>query len=474
MIANTALAPGDLLLGKYRVERVLGQGGMGSVFSARHIELAELYAIKVMLPNALGNQDAEERFLREARIAAKLESEHVARVFDVGRADDGSLFMVMEHLKGRDLKAHLAERRRLPSEEAITYVRQACEALAEAHEMGIVHRDIKPANLFLTHKRKNPTPFIKILDFGISKELQPAEGQDLTKTGTMLGSPLYMSPEQMLYSRKVDARTDIWSLGVVLYELVTGVVPFSGETFTHVVHSVMSLEPEPIQTFVADLPAALDVVIQRCLQKDAAERYPSVDELSAALEKVLKNEPVERSSSNSFVHKSLADTESAGRAGAELSLSDARKSEQPMVTLRNAPPIASNEMPSPSRRTTHVGIVVIGAMAAVGVAVLGVRWSNGAGAKPAGTAPTEQPQDAPQRAGTAVVETSVPKPVTSASNDGVGPSLGSSTDVLPSPAKTTVRSSSVKPLPSSDDRTAPAPTIPSTDPSATRRRRTLL
>lgn len=283
----TMPSPGDILLGKYCVERVLGQGGMGTVVAARHIELGELYAIKVMLPDIMDKHDAVNRFLREARASARLKSDHVARVHDISRPDDGLLFMVMEYLEGTDLKTHLASHGRLPTDEAITYVLQACEAIAEAHEKEIVHRDIKPANLFLTRKPKTGAPLVKVLDFGISKQLNPAPGSDLTKTGAMLGSPLYMSPEQMTHARNVDARTDIWSLGVVLYELVTGKVPFEGETLTQVVHSVMNVAPKPIRAHVPDVSPSLEAVIQRCLAKNPEGRYPNVEALQKALEQVL-------------------------------------------------------------------------------------------------------------------------------------------------------------------------------------------
>jgi len=500
---NAALASGDLLLGKYRIERALGQGGMGGVFAARHVELGELYAIKVMLPNTRASQEAVERFLREARIAAKLESEHVARVFDVGRADDGTLFMVMEHLKGRDLKAYLAERGRLPCEEAITYVRQACEALAEAHEMGIVHRDIKPANLFLAQKRKKTTPHIKVVDFGVSKELQAEPGQDLTKSGTMLGSPLYMSPEQMVYTRKVDARTDIWSLGVVLYELVTGVVPFPGETLTQVVHGVMSLEPAPVQALVADLPVGLDVVIKRCLQKEPEQRYGSVEELSAALGKVLNNEPVadlvagegladtvrvgasdggvayelevtDVGSSNSFVHKPLPRVRDSRNIGGEFDpeteprVRDSRKiepREHPTApTLRNAPALASNASPSPRRNAAHVVIVVAGAIAAVSMIALGIR----------------EPHRASSLASAQPLPTTVPNPppvMVIASNEPVAPLTSSSEAAAPLPAKvptSVVRSSPAKPPASENAPALTPPPLPSMEPTGTRRKRTLL
>jgi len=280
-------APGDVICNKYRVERVLGQGGMGAVVAARHLELGELYAIKLMLPGLLGNAEAINRFLREARACARLKGDHVARVHDVVHGPGGMLFMIMEYLEGSDLKTLLAARGRLPIEEALDYVLQTCDALAEAHENEIVHRDIKPANLFLTRKHKTGAPLVKVLDFGISKQLNLDPHADLTKTGAMLGSPLYMSPEQMRHSRKVDIRTDIWSLGVVLYELTTGEVPFDGKTVTQVFYSVTTLEPKPIRPLVMDIPRAVEEVILRCLAKDPDKRFPNVKSLAQALKPIL-------------------------------------------------------------------------------------------------------------------------------------------------------------------------------------------
>ncbi|UQA56279.1 serine/threonine-protein kinase [Polyangium aurulentum] len=285
LIAMDMLQPraGDVLLGKYRVERVLGKGGMGVVVAARHVELGELFAIKLLLPGVIPSDDADARFLREARASARLKGEHAARVHDVGRLEDGAPYMVMEHLEGTDLKALLAARGPLSIDEAIDYVLQASEAIAEAHELGIVHRDLKPANLFLT-RRRSGAPLVKVLDFGIAKQLGPEiPGGDLTKTGALLGSPVYMSPEQIMHSREVDARTDIWSLGIVLYELLTGVVPFEGTTFPQLMAAVLGREPTPLRDKRPDAPASLAAVLDRCLRKEPAERFESIDALAAAL-----------------------------------------------------------------------------------------------------------------------------------------------------------------------------------------------
>src|SRR5688500_4451427 len=220
---------GDRIADKYVVESIIGEGGMGLVVAARHVELDQRVAIKLLLPAIAELGTAAERFRREARSAARIRSDHVCRVLDVGSLPSGVPYLVMEHLEGCDLATELERRTRLPVAEAIEWVLQACEGLAEAHSVGIVHRDLKPANLFLA-RRSDGSKRIKLLDFGVSKALDDSgAGQHkLTQTSTLVGSPLYMSPEQLSSSRDVDVRTDIWALGAVLHELLSGKPPFSG------------------------------------------------------------------------------------------------------------------------------------------------------------------------------------------------------------------------------------------------------
>jgi serine/threonine-protein kinase len=272
---------GDVLAGKYRVESVLGIGGMGVVVEATHVELNEARAIKFMLPDALENAESVERFLREARASSRLRSEHVARVYDYGRLDNGAPYMVMEFLRGTDLRAMIKQRGRIPVAEAVDYALQTCEALAEAHGNGIVHRDLKPANLFLTN-RPDGTPCLKVLDFGISK-VMGAQDHEMTRTQAVLGSPTYMSPEQMRSARNVDGRADIWSLGVILYRLVTGRLPFQGESLTELVTQVLHVPPMPPSAVEPDLPKDLDAILLRCFQRDLDKRWGDVGELALAL-----------------------------------------------------------------------------------------------------------------------------------------------------------------------------------------------
>jgi serine/threonine protein kinase len=281
----TPVNEGEILAGKYRVERVLGVGGMGVVVAALHIALDERVAIKFLLPEALTNAEAVARFAREARAAVKIKSQHVARVIDVGTLETGAPYMVMEFLKGQDLSNHLRSNGALPIADAVDYVLQACEALAEAHALGIVHRDLKPANLFLT-TLADSSACVKVLDFGISKVTNPgASGPDfgMTKTQAVMGSPLYMSPEQMASSRDVDVRADIWAMGTILYELVTGRVPFNADTMPQLCAMILQYPPDPPQSIRSDMPEGLAQVVLRCLEKDRNRRFANVAELASAL-----------------------------------------------------------------------------------------------------------------------------------------------------------------------------------------------
>jgi serine/threonine-protein kinase len=270
-----------MLAGKYRVERILGQGGMGIVVEARHLALDERVALKFLLPEYATHPEASARFQREARAAAKIKSEHVARVSDVGTFEGNVPYMVMEYLDGQDLRSVLERAGVLPMTEAVDYLIQACEAIAEAHSYGIVHRDLKPANLFLT-RRANGTPQVKVLDFGISK-MATGGIDNLTKTTAAMGSALYMSPEQMQATRGVDHRTDIYALGISLYELLAGKQPFVADTLPQLCAEVFTGQPTAIRTLRPDLPEAFALVLEKAYARDRAQRYQSVGEFVIAL-----------------------------------------------------------------------------------------------------------------------------------------------------------------------------------------------
>lgn len=273
-------SPGDRVLDKYRIERVLGQGGAGIVFAAHHELLDQRVALKLLL--AEPGSETAGRFVNEAKLAAKIHSAHVCRVMDVGVLEVGIPYIAMEYLEGQDLDAVLSVGA-VPLARACDYVLQAIDAVAQAHAQGIVHRDLKPSNLFLAKVPGRDLPMVKVLDFGISKGDMLGADKDVTTSRAILGSPSYMSPEQIKNARTVDIRTDIWSLGVILYELTTGHPPFGGETVGEVFAKILEGEPPPIQSLAPQLPDGFAEVVDRCLRRDREQRYPNVAALADAL-----------------------------------------------------------------------------------------------------------------------------------------------------------------------------------------------
>ena len=274
----------ELVAGRYRVERLVGSGGMAHVLAARHVELGHAVAMKVLDPSLEPDVGAKERFAREARAMAALSSKHTVRVHDVGALATGLPFMVMELLEGKDLSQLLAERGPLPFDEACSYIDQACEAVEEAHDAGLIHRDLKPQNLFLATVHGGP-PILRVLDFGIARAVGGRMGklQTITRMGDLVGTLSYMAPEQIKSSRSVDERTDIWALGACLYRLVAGKHPFVASPEAALVAAILGDPPTPITQHRPDVPAVLVSVILRCLRKAPEERFPTARSLRSAL-----------------------------------------------------------------------------------------------------------------------------------------------------------------------------------------------
>ncbi len=355
---------GDVVAGKYRIEHVLGVGGMGVVYAALHIHLEQKVALKFVLPHVLANELSKERFLREARAAVRLKSEHVARVLDVGTLDTGEPFQVMELLEGCDLSTLMKQHRPVRIADATEYVLQACEAIIEAHSLGIVHRDLKPQNLFIT-RRANGAPLVKVLDFGISKSTGPGSAGvvSLTQSSTVLGSPLYMAPEQMRSARNVDVRGDVWSLGVILYELLTGRVPFDGESMTELCLKVVNDPPPAPKDLRSDLPDALVKIVARCLEKDPTNRFPNVAMLAMALEPFSAS--AERGTTDR-TWRSLVDT--ADQMDIPSALRDsgaAESSPLPVGTLATFGGTKDGKPLPKAQRRTFAGGLVAGAVVAL-------------------------------------------------------------------------------------------------------------
>lgn len=273
---------GHVIGNKYRVDSLVGSGGMGVVAAGYHLELEQPIAVKFLGVDKEVCAESAERFRREARTAARIHGEHAVKVFDSGVVGEGIPYMVMELLEGNDLGQELARQGPLPVAIGAHYLLQAIDAIAEAHAMGVVHRDLKPGNLFLA-RGADGTRAIKVLDFGISKSVAPSSDIVLTRTASMIGSPLYMSPEQMRSARDVDARSDIWSLGAILYELVSGEPPFPADSIPELCVAVMNDSLRPISRLVPAAPRSLDTLLARCLNRNLAERFASAADLADAL-----------------------------------------------------------------------------------------------------------------------------------------------------------------------------------------------
>ncbi|MFO0661522.1 MAG: serine/threonine-protein kinase [Polyangiaceae bacterium] len=333
--------PGDILVNKYRVERVLGEGGMGVVLAATHLQFETLVAIKLLHPQvANAAPEVLQRFQTEAKAVVRLKSEHVARVMDVGTLDTGEPFLVMEYLEGQDLSEMLEKRGPLPVDEAIAYMLQACDGVAAAHAQGIIHRDLKPANLFVS-KGVDGLPCIKVLDFGIAKA-SGGSSFNMTSTAAVMGTPLYMSPEQMRSSKIVDVRSDVWSLGVILFQMLTGTIPFIGESMPELVLAVVQNPVPPISR--PDVPLALAQVVEACLAKDPGQRIQSIGALARALAP-FGDEDAPKTAAR--ISRVLGEsTSAAGGASSRASLPDGALPDLPTAPLPRTP-AAQVTMPAP-------------------------------------------------------------------------------------------------------------------------------
>jgi eukaryotic-like serine/threonine-protein kinase len=298
-------SPGEMFEEKYRVERMIGAGGMGVVAEATHLGLGRRVAIKFMRAESRSNPEGAVRFLREARACANLSSDHVVRVFDNGMSKSGDPYLVMELLRGEDLAELLKRETKVDPGRAVRWVLEACDAIAEAHELGVVHRDLKPANLFLA-EGKGGEKKIKVLDFGISKLIGEGSFGGLTSQSAMLGSPRYMSPEQTRSSARADSRTDIWALGVVLFELMTGTTPFDAENAVGLAAAIMTQAPPRLRERRPDAPPALEKIVMRCLEKNPEDRFDSISSLTTALASYATRATLPPPSKRSLVVPALA------------------------------------------------------------------------------------------------------------------------------------------------------------------------
>jgi hypothetical protein len=360
VILCAVLEPGTMVGGKFRIERILGAGGMGVVAVATHLQLDRLVAFKVLHDQAAADQSTLERFLREARAVAKLKSEHVCQVTDFGQLDSGAPYLVMELLEGADLSRVIAAQPLAPPI-AVDYVVQACVAVAEAHACGVVHRDLKPANLFLT-RRLDGSALVKVLDFGIAKA--PLGGDaSLTRTDVVMGTPGYMAPEQLRSARDVDTRADIWALGVILYQALSGRLPFPAASLTEIAVKIAMDPPDPIE-----LQPGLRAIVMRCLEKDRDRRFRDIGELVYALAPF--GPPSVAANASMIARLSIASGTSATVAAQSAPLIGTT------LQIASSSAVAQPTMPTHRRGGLWIGGVIVACAAIAGIAVLAQNKSD--------------------------------------------------------------------------------------------------
>jgi serine/threonine-protein kinase len=432
----TFFGSGNLVDGKYAIEGTIAEGGLGVIVRAQHVGLGQTVAIKYLKPKAVAAPAIVQRFEREARLAAQIASEHVVRVQDVGRVPGVGPYMVMEYLVGRDLGS-IVEEGALPVERAVDYALQAADALAEAHALQIVHRDIKPDNLFLAQRPSN-SAILKIIDFGISKA-PPRRNEDAswrreTAEEERFGTPLYMSPEQLRSASEVDHRTDIWSLGVVLYELIAGKPPFDAEDIPELYAKILKEAPTPLRQVRPEVPVPLEATIMRCLEKNPEDRFRNVAELAQELAPYVPD-----------AGKRISRIRQVVRRGGH--------SVRPPASLPSGVAEAVDATPRVNRTTvltritvsSRAIVVAVGAGLAV---VLAIGLLAGARSRPRRAPIAEAPAPMPTRISAA---TATASEVTLAPADNVPPAAATPVQLVPSAAPPPVVVAPSKPRP------APAP-----------------
>src|SRR5262249_53217078 len=274
--------PGDTIEGKYRIVRLLGEGGMGAVYEGENVRIHRKVAIKVLHAAVAAKADVVQRFEREAQAAGRIGSEHIVEVLDLGNLPEGDRFMVMEFLEGESLGDRIKRKKRMTPHEVAHVLHQLLEGLSAAHAAGIIHRDLKPDNVYLVANKSGQQDFVKVLDFGVSKFNALDSEMSMTRTGAVMGTPFYMSPEQAR-GGKVDARSDLYAVGVVVYQAVTGRVPFHAETFNELMFKIALESPEPPELVAPGLDPSFSALISRAMVRDPAGRVPSAEEFQAAV-----------------------------------------------------------------------------------------------------------------------------------------------------------------------------------------------
>lgn len=410
---------GQILDGKYRIVRLIGEGGMGAVFEGENTFIHRRVAIKVLHGAASADAGTVTRFEREAQAAGRIGSDHILEILDLGRLPDGSRYMVMEYLDGETFSSRIRRLGRMTAAQIAPIVRQVLVGLDAAHNAGIVHRDLKPDNIFILREKAGVPDFVKIIDFGISKFNALGGDMSMTRTGAVMGTPYYMSPEQAQGSSQVDHRSDLYAVGVIMYEAATGTVPFTGNTFNELMFKIALSTPQPIREIVPDIDPRLAEVVEKAMARDPAARYATAKEMIAALDgTTLPYTP--QATPASAAASSTGGEPSAFTPAAGVVTQGSFASSQSSSTRRSVVPLVA----------AIGGLVVLGGGALAAYAAFGGDSGSTAAASSSGL-PSAAPSPEPIQTPTPVAS---PTPTPAASAEVPAPSPASEPSAAPSSA----------------------------------------